>query len=46
MEATYRHKTIFLNIRTVPFEDAEIAGRLWPGGKFEIFKDADPEDED
>ncbi len=46
MEATYLHRAVILNIRTVPFEDAQIAGRLWPGGEFEFFKDVDLDDED
>lgn len=38
MGATYRRRKVFLIIRTVPFLDAEIVGRLWQG-KFEFFKD-------
>lgn len=44
MEGTYRRRTIFLNIRTVPFEDAEIVGRVRPGGKYEFFHDMDGEE--
>lgn len=37
--AMYRRRKVFLIIRTVPFEDAEIVGRIRQGGKFEFFKD-------
>lgn len=43
LEATYQRRTVVLVIRTVPFDDAEIAGRIHQGGQFEIFKDMDEE---
>ena len=44
IEATYQQRTILLNIQTVPFEDAEVVGRIKPGGILEFFNDVDAEE--
>jgi hypothetical protein len=44
LEATYQRRAVVLAIRTVPFDDAVISGRLHQGGKFELFNDGDGEE--
>ena len=43
--ATYRRRPVFIRIQTVPFEDAEIVGRIKQGGVFEFFDELDVDDE-